>query len=73
MAFLFGDKSIFLLFFCPATSNKTKQLKPVPPPLSLAETTGGMDKLTELAIIATGPQSPLMQKPHPPPWDAKPG
>ncbi|XP_052781411.1 HMG box-containing protein 1-like isoform X2 [Mya arenaria] len=31
----------------------------------------GMDKLTELAIIATSPQSPLMRKPKPP-WDKTP-
>ncbi|KAK3611231.1 hypothetical protein CHS0354_005242 [Potamilus streckersoni] len=36
----------------------------VPPPLSLGsnlENESGVDKLTELAIIATGPQSPLLQ------------
>ncbi|KAL4226229.1 hypothetical protein ACF0H5_014213 [Mactra antiquata] len=34
-------------------------------------TSCGMDKLTELAIIATGPQSPLLQKPKPP-WENTP-
>ena len=56
----------------------------IPVPLELSQDDGNddedgdniknrqdMDNLTKLAIIATSPQSPLMQR-HKPPWDIRP-